>query len=79
MTDKPALPQFAVSRRDPFPVLGAVRLAIATATNGRPRNEDAIGVGLIDRDARDLLPVTQSEMLPRATSVVGTIEAITRR
>ncbi|MGH3694544.1 MAG: PP2C family protein-serine/threonine phosphatase [Pseudonocardiaceae bacterium] len=27
------------------PLVGAVRLAIATATNGRRRNEDAIGVG----------------------------------
>lgn len=45
MTDKLGPLESALRQGGPRPVLGVVRLAIATAINGRRRNEDAIGVG----------------------------------
>ena len=40
------------------------------------RHEDAVRVGRIDRDARDLLAIAQPEMLPRAPRIVRAIEAV---
>src|ERR1035437_5025535 len=57
---------------DPALGVGAVRMA-------ERRHEEAIGIAGVDRDARDLLRVAETEVRPRPSGVRGLVHPVARR